>query len=68
MGKNNNVTPETTEQKPAEVIKICAGCKKRYDETMGWIPFDPVVEENGSVLFSHALCPECLKRIYSQYL
>ncbi len=69
MGKNNSVTPSGMyyEQNPAELIKICAGCKKRYDEIRGWIPFDRAVEEEDDdepLLLSHALCPDCTKRLY----
>ncbi len=69
MGKNNSVTSSGTQgQKSAELVKVCLGCKKRYDEIRGWIPCDPAVYEDGSVLLSHALCSECKKRMYPGYV
>lgn len=44
---------------------ICANCKKvriRND----WVPIEEWVKRKTDVLFSHGVCPECLKELYPE--
>jgi hypothetical protein len=50
-----------------EMIKICVGCKKIYREIVEWIPSEPDLSGDQLLLLTHALCPECKKRMYPEY-
>jgi hypothetical protein len=48
-------------------LRICAFCKKiNVDEE--WIPLEVFVERHSDAVFSHGLCPKCLKEHYGEYL
>ncbi len=50
------------------ILPICAHCKKIRDEEGNWNQIEQYFSDNSELLFSHGLCPECMKEHYSDYL
>ncbi|HXR48073.1 MAG TPA: hypothetical protein VN784_11605 [Candidatus Limnocylindrales bacterium] len=48
------------------ILPICSLCKKIRDERGDWQPVEIYVSNRSEALFSHSLCPDCLKRDYKQ--
>lgn len=48
------------------ILPICSLCKKIRDERNHWQPVEVFVSNRSEALFSHSLCPDCLKRDYKQ--
>lgn len=48
----------------AEVICICASCKKIKDDWSLWHTIEDYFEEYTDMKLSHGLCQECAKKIY----
>jgi hypothetical protein len=46
------------------ILPICSLCKKIRDERGNWQPVEIYVSNRSEALFSHSLCPDCLKRDY----
>lgn len=50
------------------LLPICASCKKIRDDHGYWEQIESYISEHSNVQFSHALCPECLKMLYPEYM
>jgi PAS domain-containing protein len=50
------------------ILPTCAGCRKIRDDDNTWTPLDSYVERHAGVAFSHGFCPECMTRLYGDYL
>ncbi len=50
------------------LLPICASCKKIRDDNGYWKQIESYISEHSEALFSHALCPECLKMLYPEYM
>ena len=48
------------------ILPICSLCKKIRDEHDNWQPVEVFVSNRSEALFSHSLCPDCLKRDYKK--
>jgi PAS domain S-box-containing protein len=46
------------------LIPICSGCKKIRDDKNYWHQVDTYIAEHTSALFTHGLCPECVKKYF----
>ncbi len=46
------------------LIPICAKCKKIRDDQGYWNQIESYISKHSSVVFSHALCPECAHELY----
>ena len=46
------------------ILPICSLCKKIRDERGNWQPAEIYVSNRSEAMFSHGLCPDCLKRDY----
>ena len=46
------------------LLPICAQCKKVRDDKGYWKQIEGYLEEHSDLLFSHSLCPACLKEAY----
>lgn len=46
------------------LLPICASCKNIRDDTGYWQAVDVYVQTHTDAAFSHALCPECARRLY----
>ena len=49
------------------ILPICAHCNKIRDDKGYWQAVDQYIHTRTDVRFSHALCPECMAKHYSDY-
>ena len=50
-----------------QFLPICANCKKIRDDEGYWRDVEVYVRDHINVLFSHSICPDCLKELYPDY-
>jgi PAS domain S-box-containing protein len=50
------------------LLPICASCKKIRDDRGYWQKLETFVREHSGAEFSHSICPECMRRLYPQYI
>ncbi len=50
------------------LIPICASCKKVRDDQGFWKQVEVYVGEHSDAAFSHGLCPDCMRQLYSDYV
>lgn len=50
------------------LLPICAACKKIRDDKGYWNRIEDYVAEHTEADFSHAICPDCAKKLYGKYL
>lgn len=48
-------------------IPICANCKKIKDDKGFWHQVEAYIQEHSEAVFSHGLCPDCMKKLYKDY-
>lgn len=48
------------------IIPICASCKKIRDDNGYWHQVEAYVSQRTHALFSHGLCSDCLRKLYSE--
>jgi len=48
------------------MLPICASCKKIRDDKGYWNQIEKYITEHTEALFSHGLCPDCLKKAYEE--
>lgn len=46
------------------LLPICSGCKKIRDDKGYWNQIEEYISDHSEAIFSHSLCPDCLKRLY----
>ena len=51
---------------PEGFIPICAGCHKIRDEQGVWHPFVNYLSKHTNLVFSHGMCPDCMKEYYGE--
>jgi len=49
------------------LLPICAACKKIRDDKGYWTHLETYISEHSEALFSHAICPECGKKLYPEH-
>jgi len=49
-------------------IPICASCKKIRDDKGYWNQVEKYVSEHSEAEFSHGICPECMKKLYPEFV
>ncbi|NQT25978.1 response regulator [candidate division KSB1 bacterium] len=49
------------------LIPICSHCKKIRNDEGFWQRLEEYIHENSEAEFTHGLCPDCEKTIYSKY-
>jgi len=52
----------------AGLIPICAACKKIRDYQGSWSQLEAYLSKHADLEFSHALCPECMQKMYPEKL
>ena len=50
------------------LLPICASCKKIRDDSGYWSQLDRYVSEHSEAVFSHDICPECMRKLYPDLL
>ena len=48
------------------ILPICASCKKIRDDEGYWNQVESYITEHSEAQFSHSICPECDKKLYSE--
>lgn len=46
------------------IIPICSNCKKIRDDKGYWNILETFIEKHSDALFSHSVCPNCMKELY----
>ncbi len=49
------------------LVPICASCKKIRDDKGYWNQIEHYIEDRSEALFSHGICPECMKKLYPEF-
>jgi phosphoserine phosphatase RsbU/P len=49
------------------IVPICSCCKKIRDDQGYWSQVEVYVRAHSEAEFSHGICPECIKNIYSEF-
>ena len=49
------------------LIPICANCKKIRDDKGYWKQIEGYISEHSDAVFSHGICPDCMKKLYPDY-
>lgn len=50
------------------LLPICASCKKIRNDQGYWQQVEVYISENSDAEFSHGICPDCMKRLYPEYV
>jgi phosphoserine phosphatase RsbU/P len=50
------------------ILPICSFCRKIRDDEEGWRLLEEYVSAHADVLFSHGICPDCLQKMYPEYV
>jgi len=50
------------------LLPICASCKKVRDDTGYWSQIETYIHERSEAEFSHSICPECMERLYPEFM
>lgn len=50
------------------LIPICSKCKNIRNDKGYWQKIEAYIHEHSEADFSHGICPECLKKYYSEYI
>jgi hypothetical protein len=50
------------------ILPICANCKKIRDDKGYWKQVETYIRDHSEADFSHSICPECAKILYSDIL
>lgn len=48
------------------ILPICANCKKIRDDQGYWNQIEKYISERSNALFTHSICPECIKELYPE--
>jgi len=48
------------------LLPICSHCKKIRDDQNHWHAIESYIRERSDAEFSHGICPECVKTLYSE--
>lgn len=46
------------------IITICSACKKIRTDERSWSQMEAYVQAHSDAKFSHALCPDCIRKLY----
>jgi hypothetical protein len=50
------------------LLPICASCKRIRDDGGYWNQIEQYVHEHTEAEFSHGICPDCMKKLYPDYI
>jgi len=55
-------------KKLSGLIPICSNCKKIRNDEGYWKQIEGYISEHSEARFSHGICPDCAKKIYTEFL
>ena len=50
------------------MLPICSSCKKVRDDKGYWNKIEAYVQDHSEAEFTHGICPDCMKKLYSDFL
>jgi hypothetical protein len=50
------------------IIPICASCKQIRTDEGHWEQVEAYIRDHSEAEFSHAICPECMKALYPEFV
>jgi PAS domain S-box-containing protein len=50
------------------LVPICANCKKIRDDKGYWMQVESYIQERSQARFSHGICPDCMKKLYPEFV
>jgi DNA-binding response OmpR family regulator len=50
------------------LLPICCNCKKIRDDNGYWSQLEKYLHEHSDAEFSHSICPECMGKLYPDYV
>lgn len=50
------------------LLPICSSCKKIRDDSGSWLEVESYIQHRSDAHFSHGICPDCVKKLYSNIL
>ena len=50
------------------LLPICANCKRIRDDQGYWHGVEAYLEAHSDTEFTHGICPECMKKLYPEYV
>lgn len=50
------------------LLPICASCKKIRDDEGYWQQIEVYIREHSEAQFSHGICPECMVKLYPEFI
>jgi len=50
------------------IFPICASCKKIRDDKGYWNQVEVYIRDRSEAEFSHGICPDCMKKLYGDFL
>lgn len=50
------------------IIPICASCKKIRKDSGAWEQLEKYISEKSEAQFSHGVCPDCMRKLYPDYI
>lgn len=67
--KNSEIEEALTEVKHLSgLLPICASCKKIRNDEGYWQRIESYIMEHSEADFSHGICPDCVQKLYGEYL
>lgn len=49
-------------------LPICANCKKIRNDEGYWEQVEKYIQDHSEAMFSHGICPECMAKLYPEYI
>ena len=49
------------------LLPICSHCKKIRDDKGYWMQVEEFISDHSEAIFSHGICPACLKELYPEF-
>ncbi|MBU2521318.1 MAG: response regulator [Proteobacteria bacterium] len=74
LNKELQIRKEELEKSLAEIKTlrgippICANCKKIRDDKGYWNQIESYIHKHSEAEFSHGICPECMKKLYPDFV
>jgi len=50
------------------LVPICSNCKKIRDDKGYWTQLEGYIQERSQAKFSHGVCPDCMKKLYPEFV
>lgn len=49
------------------LIPVCSSCRRVRRDDQAYESLEAYISKNSAIRFTHGLCPDCMKRLYSKY-